>query len=79
MSASLDQASEVCRAIAAARNAHDDQLDALLDRRRQLWHEAQQAGDTYDNIAEACGFTPSIVIREIARYRKKPWAVKRYG
>lgn len=77
--ASLDQASEVCLAIGAARNAHDDQLDSLLDRRRQLWHEAQEAGATYEDIAGKCNVAASLVIREIARYRKKPWAVKRYG
>ncbi len=70
----LDQAAEVCLSINAARNAAEDQLDTLQERRRHLWHEAQLAGAKYDDIAGACGVARSLVIREIARYRQKEWA-----
>lgn len=70
----LDQAAEVCLSISTARNAAEDQLDTLHERRRQLWNDAQLAGAKYDDIAHACGVARSLVIREIARYRQKEWA-----
>lgn len=71
----LEQAALICGRINEATETAEDEREE----RRKAWHEAQEAGATYGEIAEVCGFAASLVIREIARYRKKPWAVKRYG